>query len=132
MVTEKLNKGEITELKIKELKVIAKALKIDKYYQMNKRDLISAIEVVRSGDTSLQKKPKRDKKMCEHGRVKYFCKECGGKGICEHGKNKSYCKECGGSQVCKHGKSKYFCKECSGKGICEHGNNKFICKECSK
>ena len=36
-------------------------------------------------------------KNCEHGRRRYFCKDCGGKGICEHGRRRSRCKDCGGS-----------------------------------
>ena len=32
--------------------------------------------------------------------------------LCEHGKHKSYCKECGGSSICEHGKRKSRCKEC--------------------
>ena len=31
--------------------------------------------------------------ICEHGRRRYFCKECGGGGICEHGRRRSNCKE---------------------------------------
>ena len=33
-------------------------------------------------------------KRCEHGRVRYFCKECGGDGICEHGRQRGSCKDC--------------------------------------
>lgn len=35
-----------------------------------------------------------EKKKCMHGRVKYFCKECRGKGICIHVLNKYCCKIC--------------------------------------
>ena len=31
---------------------------------------------------------------CPHGRRRYQCKECGGKGICEHGRRRDTCKEC--------------------------------------
>ena len=31
--------------------------------------------------------------ICEHNRVKYYCKECGGNGICIHGKDKRCCKD---------------------------------------
>ena len=34
--------------------------------------------------------------LCEHGRQRSVCKECGGNGICEHGRRSSQCKECGG------------------------------------
>jgi hypothetical protein len=70
------------------------------------------------------------KSKCEHGKDKYNCKECGGKGICKHGINKSYCKECDGSQICEHGKGKSLCKECGGASICEHKRQKSRCKEC--
>ena len=50
--------------------------------------------------------------MCEHGRQRYFCKECGGKGLCEHGRRRTLCKECGGSSFCEHGKRRSRCKEC--------------------
>ena len=131
-VIENLNKS-VKEYSSRELKIIAKALKIYKYYFMNKRDLLNAIEAVKSGDTSFQKQPKpKTTIICEHKRQKYFCKECKGGGICEHGKNKFYCKECKGGGICEHGKSRYFCKECGGKGICEHGTSKFTCKQCRK
>ena len=35
--------------------------------------------------------------ICEHGRKRSQCKECGGAGICEHGRKRSYCKEAAGS-----------------------------------
>ena len=59
--------------------------------------------------------------ICEHGRQRYKCKECGGSSICEHGRRRYSCKECGGSGICEHGRERYRCKECGGKGICEHG-----------
>ena len=69
-------------------------------------------------------------RMCEHGKEKKTCKECGGKGLCEHGRRRSRCKECGGKGVCEHGRQRYECKECGGKGICEHGRQRSKCKEC--
>ncbi len=68
--------------------------------------------------------------ICEHGKCKYQCKECGGSGICDHRKRKSRCKECGGFEICEHGKRKDSCKKCGGSGICEHGKQKSHCKEC--
>ena len=50
--------------------------------------------------------------MCEHGRQRYYCKECGGPGICEHGRQRSTCKECGGPGICEHGRQRSRCKEC--------------------
>ena len=32
---------------------------------------------------------------CPHGRQRYYCKDCGGKGICEHGWQRNRCNECG-------------------------------------
>ena len=67
---------------------------------------------------------------CEHGKVKSYCKECGGSQICQHGKVKSYCKECGGGSICQHGRVKSHCKECGGSQICQHNKFRLICKEC--
>ena len=53
------------------------------------------------------------KYLCEHGKYKYQCKECGGTQICPHSKRKSRCKECEGSQVCPHKRIKRTCKKCS-------------------
>ena len=50
--------------------------------------------------------------ICEHGRQRSQCKECGGSEICEHGRRRSECKECGGSQICEHGRHRSKCKEC--------------------
>ena len=75
--------------------------------------------------------------ICEHGRQRSTCKECGGS-ICEHGRlckerwvwNLRACKECGGSQICEHGRQRSRCKECGGSQICEHGRQRYSCKEC--
>ena len=32
--------------------------------------------------------------VCQHGRVRYRCKDCGGSGICQHGKQRSRCTDC--------------------------------------
>ena len=34
------------------------------------------------------------KKLCEHGRRRNRCKDCGGASICEHGRQRSRCKDC--------------------------------------
>ena len=68
--------------------------------------------------------------LCVHGRQKSKCKECGGSGRCHHGRLKSQCKECGGASICMHGRQRYGCKLCGGAGICPHGRHKSICKEC--
>ena len=33
------------------------------------------------------------KYLCEHGKYKYQCKECGGTQICPHNRQKSRCKD---------------------------------------
>ena len=71
------------------------------------------------------------KYLCEHGKYKYQCKECGGSQICPHSRRKSRCKECGGSQICPHSKLKYQCKECEGSQICPHDRQKSHCNKCS-
>jgi hypothetical protein len=68
-------------------------------------------------------------KLCEHGKSKYTCKECG-KYFCEHGKRKSKCVECGGSEICVHKRLKGKCIDCGGYGICKHKKFKQYCKEC--
>ena len=70
------------------------------------------------------------KYLCEHGKYKYQCKECGGSQICPHNRLKYQCKECGGSQICPHSKRKSRCKECEGSQICPHNRLKYQCKEC--
>ena len=89
---------KIEGLGVNELKIVAKAMKINKYYLMKKKELINAIEAVRRGDgASFQKTTVRATQICEHAKLRNFCKECGGGGICEHRRNKFYCKECGGN-----------------------------------
>ena len=80
--------------------------------------------------------------ICEHGRRRSKCKECGGASICEHGRRRSKCKECGGAEhgrrrsikeCCEHGRQRSQCKECGGGSICEHGRvgrQRSQCKEC--
>jgi hypothetical protein len=72
----------------------------------------------------------RGGKFCTHGKIKYYCKECGGSSFCTHGKRKSECKECGGSRFCIHGKRKSECKECGGSRFCTHDRIKYRCKVC--
>ena len=54
-------------------------------------------------------------KKCEHGKQKYFCKECGGKGYCEHGKLRHNCPECSTTN-CEHGKQKNKCMNANKSG----------------
>ena len=57
-------------------------------------------------------KKKYPVKKCPHGKSKYICINCGGKGICIHGKVKYRCRLCGGSGRCIHDKEKATCKYC--------------------
>ena len=56
--------------------------------------------------------------ICEHGRRRTRCKECGGASICEHGRDRYQCRECGGARMCEHGLQRLHCMACS---QCEHG-----------
>jgi hypothetical protein len=39
--------------------------------------------------------------ICPHGRMRYYCAQCGGPGMCEHGRQRRVCKEgCGGQALC--------------------------------
>lgn len=69
--------------------------------------------------------------FCEHGKWKNICRECGGVSICQHGKRKSQCRDCDGSSFCEHGKWKEQCRDCNGSLFCEHNRNKNFCKECN-
>jgi hypothetical protein len=68
--------------------------------------------------------------ICEHFRIRSKCNECRGGSVCQHGRIKSTCKECGGSSFCQHGRRRRICKECMGSGICQHGRQRRQCKEC--
>ena len=68
--------------------------------------------------------------ICEHGKQKVQCRQCGGSQICEHGKRKAQCRQCGGSQICEHGKRKAQCRQCGGSQLCEHGKRKAQCRQC--
>uniref|UniRef100_A0A0G4GPE2 Uncharacterized protein n=1 Tax=Chromera velia CCMP2878 TaxID=1169474 RepID=A0A0G4GPE2_9ALVE len=72
----------------------------------------------------------RKRLICEHGRRKNTCKECGGAAVCAHGRQRYYCKDCGGNGICMHLKKRTMCKECGGSGICIHGKHRTACKEC--
>jgi len=71
------------------------------------------------------------RKMCDHGLVKYFCKRCKGGEMCRHKKFKYLCIDCRRGGLCQHGRNGYVCIECGGKGICEHGKRRYRCRECS-
>ena len=71
-----------------------------------------------------------NRKICEHGKCKYQCKDCNGSNICEHDKQRNSCKECHGVSICEHSRVRNTCKECNGSSICEHSRLRSICKEC--
>ena len=50
------------------------------------------------------------------GRMRYRCKDCGGKSFCTRGRQKLSCKDCGGKSFCPHGRRRSRCKDCGGKG----------------
>jgi len=70
------------------------------------------------------------RKMCEHGRRKDRCKECGGVGICEHDRQKYRCVDCGGKGICEHNKRKERCKECGGNEISKKDDNNIVLEGC--
>ena len=60
--------------------------------------------------------------ICEHGRIRRQCKECGGSAICEHGRRRSHVQGVRWVHaICEHGRIRSKCKECGGSSICEHG-----------
>ena len=52
--------------------------------------------------------------ICEHGRIRKQCKECGGASVCKHGRQRPHCKGCGGASICEHGRRRSVYKECDG------------------
>ena len=70
--------------------------------------------------------------VCEHGRQRGACKDCGGSSVCEHGRQRATCKDCGGSSVCEHGKQRRQCKDCGGKAVCEHGIQRRQFEDCGE
>ena len=70
------------------------------------------------------------RKRCEHGRLKYQCRDCCKTAFCEHSRRRRMCKECIGSSICEHLRLRNICKECNGSSICEHSNRRNLCKDC--
>jgi hypothetical protein len=60
---------------------------------------------------------------CEHGNIKYNCKQCGYGSYCIHEIQKRRCIICDGSGLCEHKRRKDQCKEC-GTGYCVHETRK--------
>ena len=42
---------------------------------------------------------KVSRKLCSHGKQKYYCKECKGGGICEHNRVRGRCTKCAGRLI---------------------------------
>jgi hypothetical protein len=74
--------------------------------------------------------PRSGPRVCEHGKLKWHCKNCGGSNFCQHGRQKSRCKECGGVGICQHGREKRNCKLCGGTNFCQHGMRRANCIDC--
>ena len=70
------------------------------------------VEILRDMGEEIPDDESAPKNKSPHGKVKYTCKECGGKGICEHNNRKPYCKISRGSQICEHNKRKAGCNVC--------------------
>ncbi len=74
-------------------------------------------------------------KKCPHGKQKYYCRKCKGKGICEHDRRRNQCKECGGIilyfiiYICSDFLNYVFFLFV-GTSICEHDPVRSTCKEC--
>lgn len=68
--------------------------------------------------------------LCEHGKKRNICIECGGTSMCPHKKQHQHCKDCGHSSACEHGRQHSDCKDCDGVGICEHGIRRSTCRKC--
>ena len=69
---------------------------------------------------------------CPHGRLKWYCGECGGGSICEHKIQRYTCVVCKGAGVCEHLKQRKTCRECGGSAYCKHNNQRSRCKECKR
>ena len=58
----------------------------------------------------------------------------GGVGLCDHGKQRSRCKDCGGSSICEHNRIRTTCVECGGQPYkrrqCMHMKRADKCSDC--
>ena len=79
---------------------------------------------------------RRRQRCCEHGWSRSQWKEGGGSGICEYGRRRNGCRECGGSaSICEHVRHRMVCKEhaaaaasrCRLRAHCEHAAGSTAC-----
>lgn len=77
------------------------------------------------------KKKSRLNKLCNHGKSKNHCKDCGGSSICVHNIQRNRCVKCDGKSICEHKRLRYRCKECNGISICIHNREQYNCIDCS-
>ena len=68
--------------------------------------------------------------ICEHGRERSRCKECGGSAICEHGRQRSSARSAVGHQSASTVVVAMSARSAVGAAICEHGRQRHRCKEC--
>ena len=102
---------KLNNLCLYELKRIARELKTKGRSKMGRMDLINEFKKYKEEEIIdlIEKVTTTRDYICIHGKIKYFCKECGGSQICEHDRIKYACKECKGSQymnVCIISKNK--------------------------
>ena len=69
-------------------------------------------------------------RKCEHGKRKYFCRDCKGSAFCIHDRRKDRCRDCKGSSFCIHDKTKERCRDCKGSVFCIHDKRKTDCRDC--
>ena len=119
-------------MNIQEVKLNPKCSVCKTYWKPDETDILpSGVHAKSCKKCRNRQKETRLKNKCEHGRLKYYCKECGGSQICDHNKRKEECKVCVGSQICEHNKRKKNCKDCKGSQICEHNKHKSACRKCN-
>jgi len=82
-------------------------------------------------DPDVVAKKKRIRKLCEHDKVKYICKQCSPGSFCNHDRRKSYCRQCYTVNFCQHDRRKFDCRQCSPGNFCQHKKLKRSCLECT-
>ena len=100
--------------------------------------------------TSISNNNNDNRDLCEHSRIRCYCKDCGntpvydrntlpkyrGSTECNHGRVRIACKDCVGNfmcgdcSVCPHDRRRELCIECRNKEICVHKVMKRHCNLC--